>query len=77
MNAKSVLANVRVIDVKHVKLYSLAVNGETICEVTAETVPWLPKPTLNKEWLRGVVSLALRRYFTRSPNLSTSEVVRS
>lgn len=60
------------------KLYSLEINGQTICEVTAEAPAWLPvKPTLNKRWLRGLVAQAIRNYFARQYNHCQSEVVKA
>jgi hypothetical protein len=74
---KSVLPNVRVRYVNQ-RLYSLEVNGELICEVTAETPAWLPvKPELDRRWLRDLVKLALDRYFARGQNLAEHEVVRA
>jgi len=59
---KSVLPGVRLINVQ---LYSLQVNGETICEVTADVPVWLPPPKLDRKWLRGVVAMAISHYFSR------------
>jgi hypothetical protein len=49
------------------KLYSLAVNRQEVCRVEIEAPAWLPvTPRVPKEWLRGVVTKALHRYFSES-----------
>lgn len=50
------------------KLYTLAVNQRTICEVEVETPPWLPvRPHVPKTWLSSVISRALGHYFSPQP----------
>ena len=52
------------------KLYSLAVNNRTVCEVSVETPQWMPvKPRVPKSWLRMLAAQALREFFIRPPYL--------
>lgn len=47
------------------RLYSLNVNGQPVCEVEMDSPEWMPvRPRLNGVWLRSLVSQALRRYFS-------------
>jgi len=48
------------------KLCSLAIKSDLVCEVTAEyPLLFSLPPKLNKTWLREVLSSALRSYFLR------------
>ena len=49
-------------------LYSLDVNGRTVCEVEIEAPAWLPvRPRVPKVWLSSVISRAFDRYFLPQP----------
>jgi hypothetical protein len=53
------------VEVKVMILYSLSANDKPVCEVEMDAPDWLPvRPRLNGVWLRGIVSQALRRYFS-------------
>lgn len=46
------------------RLYTLAVNEQAIVAIDMDVPDWLPvRPRLNRCWLRGLISAALRRYF--------------
>lgn len=48
------------------KLYSLAINNQTILEIETEAPAWLPvKPRINRRWLRSALKTALIGYFDR------------
>ncbi len=45
------------------QLYRLDLNGQTVCEVSADVPVWLPvQPRLNRPWLHGLVRRALSSY---------------
>lgn len=53
------------VEVTAMRLQSLSVNNQTVCEVDMDVPEWLPvRPRLNAVWLRSLVSEALRRYFS-------------
>lgn len=52
------------------KVYELAINKSTICEVRMDVPAWLPvKPRLSRMWLRTVAAQAISEFFNRSPYL--------
>ena len=56
------------------KLYSLAVNNNVICEVTMEVPHWLPvRPAIPRRWLRDLAAQALCEFFKRSPYLQCDD----
>lgn len=64
--------------VNNVKLCSIQMGNEVVCEVTAD-YPLLfgIPPKLNKSWLREVLATALNGYFLRKRNTEKREVVRA
>jgi len=47
------------------RIYTLAVNGQTILEVDVEAPRWLPiAPQVNRRWLRSLVAMTLKNYFS-------------
>jgi len=47
------------------RIYTLAVNGQTLLEVDVETSRWLPiAPQVNRRWLRSFVAVALQNCFS-------------
>jgi hypothetical protein len=61
-----------------VTLAKLQINGETICEVTAEAPDWLPvRPRLPRAWLRALFAAAFRSYYQAQRARATAEVVKT
>lgn len=73
---QSVLVGVRVM---FVKLYCLQVNGQEVCEVTSDVSPLFStgRSRLPKDWLRRLVSQALREYFGARNKFRSEDVVRA
>lgn len=47
-----------------VEIYSLAINGEPVVEITVDVPRWLPvRPVADRQWLRPIVAAAVRDYF--------------
>jgi hypothetical protein len=64
--------------VNDVKLLSLRMNGETVCEVTADyPLLFSVRPAINKSWIRGVLAHAIQGYFLRRSSKEKCDVVRS
>jgi hypothetical protein len=60
-----------------VKLYTLKVNGNVICEVSMDVPSRLPMPVqLDPVWLRGVVAEAVRTYFHPGAKLESQPLVK-
>ena len=68
-NRSSVLRNVQL--TLMTRIYTLAVNGQTLLEVDVDAPRWLPiAPQVNRRWLRSFVAVTLKNYF--SPRTSAA-----
>lgn len=63
--------------VKNVKLCSLVMNNETVCEVIADYPVFGVAPKLNSTWLRNVLASAIRSYFIRNQKQPKTAVVKA
>ena len=64
--------------VNFVKLCSLVIRNELVCEVTAEyPLLFSLPPKLDKMWLREVLASAIRSYFLHHRNSGKCDVVKA
>lgn len=47
------------------KLYSLERNGEEIVSVEMDVPSFVPRTTLNRQWLKGIVTEEIRKPVTK------------
>lgn len=65
-------------EVNNVKLHDLKIGNDLVCEVTADyPLLFSLRPTLNQDWLRGVMASAINGYFLRRRNKRKHDVVRA
>ena len=65
-------------EVNNVKLHDLKIGNDLVCEVTADyPLLFSLRPTLNQDWLRGVMASAINGYFLRRKNKRKCDVVRA
>lgn len=65
-------------EVNNVKLHDLKIGNDLVCEVTADyPLLFSLRPTLNQDWLRGVMACAINGYFLHRRNKRKREVVRA